>query len=233
MTRRACPSLLSCLSSIALALAIGAGCGSTGGEDPTPTADAARSGNDGEVIGDPPESNTYAVVSTGTYSAVPPHSCVGDFVDHDCDAFIPLTCGAEERVGYEPAETCPLCSTRSPEDPTTCDGWRVAYGDFLYHSISESCANWCAEDSDCMAIELNNACGSYALSLTGWIDEEPIYFGGLFAEHNCGVCGAVEQTVFLRRGGSDVIEGEGQHNGLLTAYQPECRLGQCVLAPAP
>lgn len=213
---------------LAATLAILSSCG-----DPEPSnpgdIDAAPSGADARVP-DPIDSDTYAVVSTGEYRAVPAPACTDEFIDRNCDEFLPLQCEANEHADYDPSMICPVCAADSPADPSACDGWRYRYGDFLRHLISESCANWCDTDTDCVAWEINNACGSYALSLRALIDEEPIIFGEQFANDNCSVCGAMPQTAFLRRGGSSTIEGDGQHNGLLESYQPECRSNQCVLA---
>ena len=169
------------------------------------------------------------MVSGGEFFATPPPSCDGPFIDHDCDAFIPLTCGPDEHIDYDDGVICPVCTADSGQDPTSCAGWRQRHGEFLRHLVSESCANWCETDNDCFAWEINNACGTHALSLTGAIDEEPLYFAGAFAEESCGECGAVPQTVFMRRAGSDVIEGDGQHSGLLLRFRPVCYSGQCAL----
>ncbi len=227
MIRHQMALMFSCV--FALVLTTGAGCGvaTSPGTDATPGIDAGPDG----TVPDPPNTDIYAVVSSGPYRAPPPPSCEGEFIDYDCDAIIPLQCGPGAHIDYDSDVVCPVCAQDGADDPTTCDGWQDRYGDFLHHLIRESCANWCETDSDCFAWEIDNACGSYALSLTGAIDEEPIYFAGEFAEHNCGVCGAVEQTVFLRRPGSDVIEGDGQHSGLLTSFQSECWAHQCVLTP--
>ncbi len=82
---------------------------------------------------------------------------------------------------------------------------------------------------DCFAWEINNSCGSYALSLTGGIDEEPIMFAEEFAADNCGVCGQMAQTLFPRRPGSAEVEGQGPYSGTLEHYRPECQVHQCVL----
>ena len=95
---------------------------------------------------------------------------------------------------------------------------------------STSCANWCESDDDCFAWEIDNACGDFALSLRGLIDEEPIAFAEEYASAHCGSCGDAVQSIYLKRPGSDVIEGpDAAHESLLENFEPRCLGRQCVL----
>ena len=198
----------------------GSGGGGTGG-----------AGGSGGSVG----SSIWAVVSTKEYSALP-GGCGERFIDYQCDAVLStLECLDDEHIDYDEAVICPVCASNGPSDPSSCEGWQLRYGDFLAHLVNASCANWCADDDDCFGHEIRNACGTFAWSLTGAIDEEPIEFARRFAEQNCDACTPVPYATYMRRPGTTVVvpaDGEATpdgDSGLLRSHRPACRANQCVL----
>jgi hypothetical protein len=152
-----------------------------------------------------------------------------------------MNCSEEEGlICSDPTDNspCPVCCHHEPTDDTTCVGENVHYRAFLEDVVSNSCANYCDDDSECFAWEIQNSCGTYALSLQGWIDEEPIMFAEEFAADHCAVCGERQQVVFMKRPGSTEIEGpyvsgfptdEEYESILLPHYRPVCVQSQCML----
>ena len=188
-------------------------------------------------LGDIPMAAQASVVSASGFLRVPPPVCeAGEWVDYGCDAELPLSCeDSGLRIGFvdDDDSPCPSCLPASEDDPTTCTGWRYRYSEFLAHNISQSCASWCEEDSQCVAWEIHNACGRNAMALFGGIDEEPILFAEAFARENCGLCGEFDSQWFMRRAGADSVEAvdgaTGVGSGLLLRYAPACFENQCVL----
>jgi hypothetical protein len=180
---------------------------------------ACSAGGDGDAPGGEEMADRYAVVSTNGFLAVPPPACTeGEWVDHGCDGRTSLACASSGlRIGMDDTDSCPVCVEPSPEDPTTCEGWQIAYGEFLAAQISASCANFCDdEEIGCSALEITNACGTFALPLTAGIDEEVVIFAEIFARENCGLCGEVEQTA------TGLTETFGEY--LQACYQHQCVL---------
>jgi hypothetical protein len=181
--------------------------------------------------------SVFAVVSSEGVEHQPPV---------DCEQGLWTSCGHLENmactptgkhIDYDPNDDtpCPVCVYPSAADPQDCEGWKIRYADFLLDIINGMCAKYCTSNDDCFAWEIQNACGSVALPLFGGIDEEPIYFAEVFARENCVVCGEIEQTMFLRRPGSDEIEPVDGATGtpeLLPLYRPACHQSLCVLVPA-
>jgi len=180
---------------------------------------ACSASADDDAPGGGDMTDRYAVVSTNGFLAVPPPACTeGEWIDYGCDGRTSLDCASSgRRIGMVESDPCPVCVEAGPDDPTTCEGWQIAYGEFLAEQISASCANFCDDEQFfCGALEITNACGTFALPLQGSINEEVVAFAEIFARENCTVCGEVEQTAT----GLTAAFGE---------YQPACYQHQCVL----
>jgi hypothetical protein len=166
----------------------------------------------------------YSLVPEGAEPIENVAKCSSDeFVDYGCDARIePLSGGCEpgKVIGREDDDACPLC-VEAERAETTCESASADYRAFLSGQIGESCANYCASDDDCFLWQNHNACGTVAIPLFGGIDEEPILFAEMFAGQRCDVCGAVEQSLVVKRPDGR-IDPEGASGALLNGYRPAC-----------
>ena len=179
----------------------------------------------------------YTSASADGYLRLMPPTCeAGQWVDYDCDAYLPYDCRASgEVLAYSDTDDSP-CAVCVPDDdrhPDTCQGWSQQYGDTLSNVAGGSCANWCESDDDCFGFELANRCGTYVLALFGAIDEEIIGIAREFAADNCSrECAPKASAGFMRRAGRSEIEpfadGQGEAR-LLPYFAPACRDNMCVL----
>jgi len=199
------------------------------GDEPAEPSDTGSDSDD-----EPPETGVVALMLSGETGA-PGAGCGEEFIDHGCDAVLPLVCGQGNLIGFDtPDAPCPTCQPASDVGiAANCDVARIDYAAFFAQSISLSCANWCESDDDCIAFEITNNCGTVALALTGGIDEEPVFFAQEFSRTRCAACSEgqeIEQREFARRSTGEWLGGESEgHSGLLTHTRPRCVERQCVL----